>query len=125
MIRYFPDPEKLKKSKVANPYSETINWFGTGNTLNLVDDLSAEQYHKELLSIPGLKEVVEQYHPDLTENQQFVYMELLLHGLAEFSLINKSYLDNGYNFADMFNSLFSSGFSEEDDDDYNEDANRY
>ena len=125
MITYFPDPEKAKKSKAVNPYSEIIAWFGSGNTISLVDDLSLQQYKAALLSVPGLKAVIKQFHPRLIESQQLLLMEFLLHGLAEFSLVNKSFLDKGYAFADMFNSLFSPEFGEDEDEDYNEDRGRY
>ncbi len=125
MITYFPDPEKLKKSKATNPYSAITNWFGSGNTINLVDDLSLQEYRSALFSVPGLKAVIKQFHPSLSENQQLLLMEFLLHGLAEFSLVNKSFLDKGYAFADMFNSLFSAEFGEDEDEDYNEDRGRY
>lgn len=125
MITYFPDPEKLKKAKSINPYLEIINWFGAGNTINLVDDLSQDEYKNSLESVPGLKTVIKQFHPNLSKNQHILLMEFLLHGLAEFSLINKSFLDKGFSFADMFNSLFSAGFSEDDDEDYNDDKGGY
>lgn len=124
MITYFPDPEKLKKAKGINPYSGIINWFGAGNTINIEDSLSLEEYKKALESIPGLKDVIKQFHPRLSKNQQLLLMEFLLHGLAEFSLINKSFLDNGFSFADMFNSLFNAEFEDDEDEDYN-DNNRY
>lgn len=124
MITYFPDPEKLKKAKGINPYSGIINWFGSGNTINIEDSLSLVEYKKALESIPGLKDVIKQFHPRLSENQQLLLMEFLLHGFAEFSLINKSFLDNGFSFADMFNSLFNAEFEDDEDEDYN-DNNRY
>ena len=122
MAQYFPDPEKLKKSKAVNPYNEILNWFAAGNSINLVDDLPEKEYKAALNSIPGLKSVVKQFHPALSENQQFLLMEFLLHGLSEFSQISKSFLDNGFTFKDMFGSLFSSPFDEEDEeDDFNDD----
>ena len=124
MITYFPDPEKLKKAKSVNPYTEIINWFSTGHTISLEDSLSLEEYKKALESIPGLKGVIKQFHPRLSNTQQFLLMEFLLHGLAEFSLINKSFLDNGYSFADMFKSLFNAEFEDDEDEDY-DDNGRY
>src|SRR5690606_11581067 len=35
MATYFPDPEKLKKGKGTNPYAPIINWFDSGNTINI------------------------------------------------------------------------------------------
>ncbi len=116
MITYFPDPEKLKKSKGVNPYLEIVNWFGAGNTVNLLDNLSLQDYKTALNSVPGLKGVIKQFHPRLSENQSLLLMEFLLHGLAEFSQLSKSFLDNGFAFTDMFNSLFNAEFGDEDED---------
>ena len=49
-------------------------------------------------------------------------MEFILHGLAEFSQLSKGFLDNGFAFADMFNSLFNM---EPDEDDIDLDDDRY
>src|SRR6195952_3383424 len=122
LLQYFPDPEKAKKSKAKNPYSEVINWFGNGNTLALIDGLPLQEYKKLLNSITGLKDIVKQFHPKLTENQQLLLMEFILHGLAEFSQLNKGFLDNGFAFSDMFNSLFNL---EPDEDDLDLDDDRY
>ncbi|WP_423146899.1 sigma 54-interacting transcriptional regulator [Rubrolithibacter danxiaensis] len=125
MAQYFPDPEKQKKAKGVNPYSEIINWFASGNTVNIQDDLPQAKYRNMLQSVPGLKAVVKQFHPRLSENQQFLLMEFLLHGLAEFSQLSKTYLDNGFAFKDMFGSLFSTEFDEDDDEDYDDDQRRF
>ena len=122
MLQFFPDPEKVKKSKAPNPYAEIINWFGDSNTIMLDDNLSFESYKKALNSIPGLKELVKRLHPDLSVNQQLLLMEFVLHGLAEFSQLNKGFLDNGFAFSDMFNSLFNL---EPDEDDLDVDDDRY
>lgn len=117
---YFPDPEKMKKAKKDNPYAETINWFGSGNSLNLLDDISDQEYKKILNEVPGLKQIVKQFHKGISENQQLLYMEFVLHGLAEFSLVSKGYLEKGFEFKDMFNSLFSSEFADDEEDDFND-----
>jgi magnesium chelatase subunit I len=113
---YFPDPERMKKAKKDNPYAETINWFGNGNSVNLLDDISDQEYKKVLDTIPGLKQIVKQFHPRISANQQLLYMEFVLHGLAEFSLVSKGFLEKGFEFKDMFNSLFSSEFAEDDEE---------
>ncbi|RKR81447.1 magnesium chelatase subunit I [Mucilaginibacter gracilis] len=117
LLQYFPDPEKAKKSKAKNPYIEVINWFGNGNSLALIDGLPLQEYKKLLNSITGLKDIVKQFHPKLTENQQLLLMEFILHGLAEFSQLNKGFLDNGFAFSDMFNSLFNLQPDEDDNED--------
>jgi len=122
MLQFFPDPEKVKKSKAPNPYAEIINWFSDSNTILLNDDLPLAEYKKSLESVAGLKDLVKKTHPKLSENQQLLLMEFVLHGLAEFSQLNKGFLDNGFAFSDMFNSLFNL---EPDDDDLDLDDDRY
>lgn len=114
--RYFPDPEKAKKSKSANPYLSVTEWFTEGNTLDLSDRLNLAAYKKELMQVEGLNELVKQFHPKLSASQTLLMMEFVLHGLAEYSQLNKKYLESGFGFSDMFESLFSTGPEDDDDD---------
>ena len=118
LLNYFPEPEKAKKSKKPNPYQEIISWFSAGNNIAIIDDLPNQEYKKLLLSVPGLKDLVKKNHPSLSENNQLLLMEFVLHGLAEFSQVNKGYLDNGYSFSDMFDSLFN--MKKDDDLDFDD-----
>lgn len=113
---YLPDPEKAKKLKEKNPYQEIINWFGEGNQLNITDKLSAVGYRETLLLVPGLEKVVKSAFKKADEDTVLFLMELTLHSLAEYSLISKNYLEKGFEFKDMLNTLFGNNFSEEDDD---------
>ena len=115
-IQYFPDPEKIKKTKSTNPYQEIIDWFTIGNKLDLTDALSADAYKKVLMHVPGLKKVVQDLHKNLTENQELLLMEFVIHGLAEYSQLSKNYLSGGFAFSDMFGSLFNSSFEQDDED---------
>ncbi|WP_316822241.1 sigma 54-interacting transcriptional regulator [Pedobacter gandavensis] len=115
--RYFPDPEKAKKSKSANPYFHITEWFTEGNTLDISDQLSFAKYKKELMQVDGLNDLVKQFHPKLSANQTLLMMEFALHGLAEYSQLNKKYLLSGFGFSDMFDSLFNTSPDDEDEDD--------
>src|SRR5690606_9951750 len=112
--QYFPHPEKAKKSKGRHPYAPLIDWFTLGNEVSLTDALSASQYKKALMEVPGLHALVKKLHPKLVESQQLLLMEFVLHGLAEYSQLNKNYLQGGIGFTDMLGSLFDGDFSEED-----------
>jgi magnesium chelatase subunit I len=114
--RYFPDPEKSKKSKTANPYNSITEWFTEGNTLDLSDALTGVKYKKELMRVTGLFDLVKKFHPKLSENQTLLLMEFVLHGLAEHSQLSKKYLDGGFGFSDMFESLFNTGVGDDEDD---------
>lgn len=110
--QYFPHPEKAKKAKEGNPYAAIIDWFTAGNRLELTDNLSDEAYSAAMKHVPGLYALVKKLHPKLVESQKVLLMEFVLHGLAEYSQLNKDYLDGGVAFADMLGSLFDGDFGE-------------
>jgi len=119
--RFFPDPEKSKKSKTANPYQEVIDWFTDGSTLDIADGLDGAQYEKDLMQVTGLNALVKKFHPKLSANQTLLLMEFVLHGLAEYSQLNKKYLDGGFGFSDMFDSLFNTDHDDEEDEEEDDD----
>ena len=116
--KYFPDPERAKKSKAANPYTKITEWFTEGNTAALADDQTLDRYKKELMAVDGLHELVKKFHPKLSENQTLLLMEFVLHGLAAYSQVSKNYLNGGFGFADMFDSLFNVDLADEDEEDF-------
>ncbi|MEZ4883325.1 MAG: sigma 54-interacting transcriptional regulator [Chitinophagales bacterium] len=123
-VEHFPDPESFKKSKKPNPYRRIIDWFGSGHEIDMMNDLPNEAYARMLYSIPGLIEVVKQYHRDASKDEKLFLMEFLLHGLAEYSQLNKSLVQSGFQFKDLFNSMFNlssfeDNYDEEDEDDDN------
>ena len=86
------------------------------------------EHHAALLKVDGLREVVKQFHPSLTPDEQLLHMEFLLHGLSEYSLLTKKALvpadgkgGVGLSFQDMLGSFFSPGAPDEDSDDEEED----
>jgi len=113
--QYFPHPEKAKKSKADNPYERIVDWFTLGNRLELTDELTDVQYKKALMEVPDLHALVKKLHPKLAESQRLLLMEFVLHGLAEYSQLSKSYLHGGISFSDMFESLFDGGFEDEEE----------
>lgn len=113
----FPNPEKLKKDKKKeNIYAPIVNWFGEGNTIDILNEMSKEEYEKTLLSIPGLKELVEKHVPTAAEEQKLLLMEFLLNGLAEFSQLSKNKLDREFQFKDLVGSMFDVNKPSNDDD---------
>ena len=126
-INYFPNPDKLRKQKENNPFKKIVDWFGSGNTVDLLNDLSNAAYKDALSKVPGLKELIDAQQTKLsTENKMFL-MEFALHGLAEYSLISKNMLTAGLQFKDLLSSMFSgsgsSNFGNDDDDE--EEDNKY
>ncbi|MCB0753924.1 MAG: magnesium chelatase, partial [Ignavibacteriae bacterium] len=113
---YFPSPDKIKKSQQKNPYAEIIHWF-SHNNLDLINNISDKEYRKLLGTVTNLGAIIKQLHPQLPENEYYLMMEFLLHGLAEYSLISKQRVEFGMQFKDMISTMFSQ--QNDDDDDYN------
>jgi magnesium chelatase subunit I len=113
---YFPSPDKIKKNQQGNPYQNIINWFNKGNMVDILSNISEEEYEKVLNGVTGLKEVVIKYHPKQNGRIQLLLMEFFLHGLAEYSMLSKFRLETGLQFKDMLSSMFTISPEEEDDD---------
>lgn len=105
--QHFPDPEKLRKKKEDSPYQQIIDWFGEGNTVDLFNDQSNEAYSRELARVPGLADVVKKYYGKADKDEQLFLMEFVLHGLAEYSQLNKNLLERSIQFKDLFSSMFN------------------
>ncbi len=120
--RYFPTPDTLKKSQQPNPYQQIIDWYKKGNKTDLMMNFSDRDYKQLFQSIPGLEEVVKQYHPGLNGNSRLLLMEFLLFGLAEFSVLSRTKIEDGIQFSDMLSSMFTMPQEEdfEDEDDSSE-----
>ncbi|MCB0748048.1 MAG: magnesium chelatase, partial [Ignavibacteriae bacterium] len=72
---------------------------------------------KLLGTVTNLDAIIKQLHPQLPENEYYLMMEFLLHGLAEYSLISKQRVEFGMQFKDMISTMFSQ--QKDDDEDYN------
>jgi magnesium chelatase subunit I len=106
-INYFPDPEKFRKQKEKSPYKKITDWFGDGNTLDLLNDMSQAEFEKKIKSIPGLVDLINEFHGKETAATKLFLMEFALHGLAEYSLISKHNLTAGQQFKDLLSSMFT------------------
>lgn len=114
-VNYFPDPDKFRKQKDKSPYKKISNWFGDGNTTDLLNDMSNPDYEKALRAVPGLLDLVNEFHKGQDNNLKLFFMEFALHGLAEYSLISKHNLTSGLQFKDLLSSMFSLPKDEDDE----------
>jgi magnesium chelatase subunit I len=120
-IQYFPDPEKFRKQKEKSPYKKISSWFGDGNSLDLLHDMPNSDYEKTLKSVPGLADLVNEYHKAQDISMKLFLMEFALHGLAEYSLISKHNLSSGLQFKDLLSSMFTMPTFDEDDTEEDDD----
>jgi magnesium chelatase subunit I len=117
-LNYFPDPEKSKKSKI-NPFAKVIEWFGSGNEMEMIGDMPDREYIARLKTIDGLDDFVDMLSAYGDASEKLFMMEFALHGMAEYSLIGKQSLDQGIKFQDLVSSMFSG--PDDEDFDFDED----
>jgi magnesium chelatase subunit I len=115
-VNYFPDPDKFRKQKEKSPYKKVSDWFGEGNSIDLLHDMTQIDFEKRIKGIPGLSDLVQEFHKGKDAETKLFLMEFALHGLAEFSLISKHNLTAGLQFKDLLSSMFTLPRPEQDDD---------
>jgi magnesium chelatase subunit I len=108
-LKVFPDIEKNKKAKNSvNLYKNVVEWFGAGNTLDLLSNEPQKDFLKKLNGVTGLSDLVDNIVGKVTPAEKVFLMEFALHGIAEFSLISKQQLDEGLVFKDLLDSMLGS-----------------
>jgi len=120
-VNYFPDPDKFRKQKEKSPYKKITNWFGDGNTIDLLHDMNQTDFEKTLKAVPGLIDLVNEFHKGQDSAMKLFLMEFALHGLAEYSLISKHNLTAGLQFKDLLSSMFTLPKPGEEDDEEDDD----
>ena len=110
-LQYFPNPNKLKKGQERDPYGVIKSWFAGGNIVDLLTDLNDKEFKKELDKVAGLKQLVET--AKVPAKDLYTYMELALHGLSEFDVLSKTFVQTKWVFKDHLTGAM--GDEEEDD----------
>jgi magnesium chelatase subunit I len=123
-VHYFPDPERFRKQKEKSPYKKITDWFGEGNTVDLLSIMPHPEFEKRLKGVPGLADLIQQFHKGEDDATKLLLMEFALHGLAEYSLISKHPLAAGLQFKDLLSGMFTlpKPGDDEDDDDQEDEA---
>ncbi len=111
----FPNPEQAKKSKKPNPFATILNWFNDGYTVSVLSNANDLAYQKALLTVEGLPELIKGTYPKNTEAEKVILMELVLHGLSEYSQLSKHNLVKGFEFKDLMSSMFEMKGKGDDD----------
>ncbi|WP_114789239.1 magnesium chelatase [Niabella yanshanensis] len=126
-VKYFPDPDQLKKRRNTgkpsaqqkadeNPYRSITAWFDKGNQLNIPFNAKDDQKLQLLYAVDGLHALVKKYFPGANEMQLGLLMEFVLHGLASYSSISKKLFENKIEFKDLFGSMMSMGNDDQDEE---------
>jgi magnesium chelatase subunit I len=103
----FPDAAKPRKRKAdagADVYASIVDHFSEAHC-DLLLDQGEEEHAAVLRSIPGLLQLVAERHPYLDAEEQVLWAEFVLHGLAEHSRIGRSRLVGSVRFGDLMRSV--------------------
>lgn len=109
-LQYFPNPTKLRKGQDRDPFGVVKAWFAAGNVVDLLTDLTDKKHHAELDQVAGLRKVAEA--AGAAADEVYTFMELALHGLAEFEVLSKEFVQTKWVFKD-----FVTGNLKDDGDD--------
>ncbi|MFN4257567.1 MAG: magnesium chelatase, partial [Saprospiraceae bacterium] len=110
-LQRFPNPNKLKKGQDRDPYGVLRAWFSAGHIVDLMTEMNDKGFAQALESVAGLAKIVEEAKVPTAE--RLVYMELVLHGLAEFDVLSKSFVQTHWVFKDHLTGALGN---DEDDD---------
>ncbi|HEY0590736.1 MAG TPA: AAA family ATPase [Thermoanaerobaculia bacterium] len=88
-------------------YEPVIAWFAAGNKVMLSDQQPFEEYERELLRVPRLREIADAYFHPRHERERAFAMELVLEGLHQALRLAREDLDSTITFAELvkFNVL--------------------
>src|SRR6267142_902836 len=120
-VNYFPDPDKFRKQKEKSPYKKITDWFSEGHTVDLLHDQSNLEHEAALRKVPGLLELINEFHRGQDTPVKLFMMEYALHGLAEYSLLSKHNLTSGLQFKDLLSSMFTLPKPDDNEDDIEDD----
>lgn len=104
-LEYFTDPDKLKKSQQKDPYGTIRTWFAAGHVVELMNDDSDASFDKKINAVSGIQKLLSE--TKLTDTNKLFWAELVLHGLAECSLISKEIVDRQVSFKDQLAGIFN------------------
>jgi magnesium chelatase subunit I len=102
-LKVFPHPDKLKKDE-KDPFGVVRTWFSAGNSLDILSDSSDKDYQKALNQVAGLENLAKSSGANGAE--VYTYMELIIHGLVEFDILSKEYLESGFAIRDVLADMF-------------------
>lgn len=105
-LKYFPNPDQLRKGEQRDPYGTIKAWFAGGNTVDILNDDSDKRYQEALDEVAGLRKLVES-NKQLKKENAYPFMELILHGLCEFNVIGREFIESKMTFGDMLSGMWN------------------
>ncbi len=103
-LEHFPDPDKLTKKKEKDPYATIRTWFSSANVVELLNNATDKEFQAALGKVNGLAKLVKD--AGIPEKDKYPFMELVLHALASFDILNRDMLANSFSFRDLLANMW-------------------
>jgi magnesium chelatase subunit I len=103
-LENFDHPDETLKQMEKDPFGTLREWFGAGNELDIYNEMPQKDYEHALSQVTGLSKLIDKY--DISKDP-FLYMEFIMHGLAEFEVLSKQILERSLNFKDPLANIFN------------------
>jgi magnesium chelatase subunit I len=104
-----PEAETL----AASEYRAVLDWFSSGNHIQVSDDIPHAEYTRRLSSVKGLAALASKYLKPANPEECAVAMELVLEGLHQNSMLSRERGDDAStSYKDMLKTMLS-GFEDD------------
>jgi magnesium chelatase subunit I len=98
-----PDAENT-----SSEYRPVLEWFASGNHLEIADDVPQAEYARRLSQVKGLERLAAKYLEPESPGDLAVAMELILEGLHQNSILSRERTDGAVTaYKDMLKSMLS------------------
>ncbi|MEQ1831911.1 MAG: magnesium chelatase [Candidatus Eisenbacteria bacterium] len=95
-------------SQAAAEYRPVLEWFSSGNHLELGDDIPQGEFAASLAKVKGLADLAARYLEPADGDEHAVAMELVLEGLHQSSMLSRERTDEGTTgYKDMLKQMLS------------------
>jgi magnesium chelatase subunit I len=101
----FPEIKKLQKQDEETPYDKLVEWFFNNGGLELLDELTDQDYRTLIDRVEPLEDLVQEHQPEVSAEDKYFLKEFLLWGLVEFDKLSKKRFTEGYQINDLYSSF--------------------
>ena len=92
----------------SSEYRPILEWFASGNHVEVSDDIPQAEYASRLAAVKGLAQLAAKYLEPRSPDEASVAMELVLEGLHQHSMLSRERTDRaGTAYKDMLKSMLS------------------
>ena len=124
--KYFPDPlvrvrraeQGQAKAQPPSHYDAVVNWFESGNRIDISDDMPFDAFCRELSRVPQLSALATKHLniPSSNKHELASAMEFALDALHQYSRIAKEEAETRTSYKDLVHSLFTGRSDDIDDE---------